>query len=81
MELARLYATKEMVGRGVGDLLMARCIEHARERGQRTLWLGVWERNARAIGFYEKWELRRVGQHIFRVGSDPQNDILMCRSL
>ena len=32
--------------------LMDACADEALKRGGRTLWLGVWERNARAIRFY-----------------------------
>ena len=60
---------------------MARCVEDARNAGHDAIWLGVWERNARAIRFYERWEFRVVGQHVFVVGKDPQNDLLLSRSL
>jgi ribosomal protein S18 acetylase RimI-like enzyme len=53
----------------------------ARARGARTLWLGVWERNARAQAFYRKWNFRTVGEHMFQLGSDLQRDILMERAL
>jgi hypothetical protein len=41
------------------------------------MWLGVWERNARAQVFYRKWDFRTVGEHLFPLGSDLQRDILM----
>ena len=34
-----------------------------------------------AIRFYERWGFRRVGAHVFVVGKDPQNDLLMRRAL
>jgi len=45
IELVRLYAASEWHGRGVGAALMQACIDLAIEKGYRTLWLGVWERN------------------------------------
>jgi ribosomal protein S18 acetylase RimI-like enzyme len=45
------------------------------------MWLGVWERNARAQVFYRKWDFRTVGEHLFPLGSDLQRDILMERAL
>ncbi|MDQ2855211.1 MAG: GNAT family N-acetyltransferase, partial [Acidobacteriota bacterium] len=45
------------------------------------LWLGVWEHNGRARAFYRKWKFVEFGEHIFQLGEDPQNDILMARDL
>jgi ribosomal protein S18 acetylase RimI-like enzyme len=56
---------------------MKACIEEAKKKGHRTLWLGVWEHNFRARAFYGKWNFREVGSHIFQLGNDAQTDILM----
>jgi diamine N-acetyltransferase len=53
----------------------------ARQAGARTLWLGVWERNPRAIAFYAKCGFTDVGEQAFMVGSDRQRDRVMARSL
>jgi len=81
IELVRLYASQEWLGRGVGQALMHACLGEARAAGYETIWLGVWERNMRAKSFYEKWDFRAVGEHVFQLGSDPQRDILMERPL
>jgi ribosomal protein S18 acetylase RimI-like enzyme len=81
VELVRLYVSREWLGRGVGEALMRACVEDAREAGHETIWLGVWERNARAQAFYRKWNFRAVGKHVFQLGSDPQTDILMERAI
>lgn len=77
VELARLYAASEWLGRGVGQELMRACLVEARREGRRTIWLGVWERNARAIAFYRRWGFREVGATAFFVGSDKQTDTVM----
>ena len=79
IELVRLYALREWHGRGIGEALMRECINEARDAGYETIWLGVWEKNARALAFYRKWDFRAVGEHLFQLGSDAQNDILMER--
>ena len=56
---------------------MQATIQEARLRGCDSVWLGVWEENLRAISFYKKWGFREVGNHIFTVGNDPQNDFIM----
>jgi ribosomal protein S18 acetylase RimI-like enzyme len=81
VELVRLYVSQEWLGRGVGQALMRRCIDEAREMGFQTIWLGVWERNVRAQAFYRKWDFREVGEHIFQLGSEPQRDIVMQRAV
>ena len=81
VELVRLYVLRKWLGQGVGQALMQRCIDEARELGFQTFWLGVWERNNRAQAFYRKWNFVEVGEHIFQLGSDPQRDILMQRTI
>ena len=81
IELVRLYVLREWLGAGVGQALMRECFDEARAAGYRIIWLGVWERNARAQAFYRKWNFRAVGEHVFQLGSDPQRDILMQREL
>jgi ribosomal protein S18 acetylase RimI-like enzyme len=81
VELVRLYVSREWLGRGIGEQLMRTCLDEARQAGHETIWLGVWERNARAQAFYRKWNFRTVGEHMFQLGSDLQRDLLMVRSL
>jgi ribosomal protein S18 acetylase RimI-like enzyme len=81
IELARLYAAKEWLGRGVGPALMRECLAEARRRGHRTIWLGVWEHNLRAIAFYRRFGFRDAGAQIFVVGFDEQTDAVMERAL
>jgi len=81
VELARLYVSREWLGRGVGETLMRACVDEARRAGHQTIWLGVWERNLRAQAFYRKWNFRPVGEQVFQLGSDPQRDLLMEREV
>ena len=81
IELARLYASRGWLGRGVGAALMGGCLDQARQAGYQTIWLGVWEKNLRAQAFYRKWEFKVVGNHEFQLGSDLQNDFIMERPL
>ena len=81
MELQRIYAIQEYIGKGVGLALMKESISEAKERGFNCLWLGVWEKNVRAIKFYEKWGFQKVGNYIFMLGEDVQKDFTMELSL
>ena len=79
IELWRFYVDKAWHGQGVAARLMEAAKQSARRRGASTLWLGVWERNARAQAFYRKHGFGKVGNQVFVVGSDPQtDDVLLC---
>lgn len=77
LELERIYASPEYLGKGVGKELMKASINEARQRGCDSIWLGVWEKNQRAIDFYKKWGFKEAGTHVFKLGDDPQNDFVM----
>lgn len=81
IELNRLYAHQQFLGKGIGQALMDACLERARAHGHDAMWLGVWEFNPRAQRFYEKNGFSIVGSHTFQLGADPQTDLLMQRSL
>ena len=81
VELWRFYVDRGWHGRGVAQTLMTRVREVARDRGAKTLWLGVWERNDRARAFYAKSGFTDAGEHIFLFGTDPQTDRVMVTSL
>jgi ribosomal protein S18 acetylase RimI-like enzyme len=79
IEIARFYVDKNHHGGGIAQQLMQAAYETARELGAKTVWLGVWERNARAIAFYGKCGFVDVGSQPFLVGSDLQTDRVMAR--
>lgn len=81
IELWRFYVRQAWHGRGVAAALMARVMDEARARGAATLWLGVWEHNARARAFYAKCGFADVGEHVFLFGTDPQTDRVMAMAL
>lgn len=81
IELKRFYVASAAHGRGVARELMRATLQAARSRGARTLWLGVWEHNARAIAFYGKHAFRRVGEQSFVLGADVQTDWVMALAL
>jgi len=81
IELWRFYLGREWHGRGIARPLMDRVRAVAADRGAKTLWLGVWERNDRARAFYAKCGFADVGEHIFLFGTDPQTDLVMVTTL
>ena len=81
VELERLYIIQAMIGEGVGAKLIQASLNRAKALGYKTIWLGVWEHNLRAIAFYKRWAFETVGSHPFHVGSDNQTDFVMARPL
>jgi len=79
VEIQRLYIDKAWHGKGLAQQFMARCIAEALALGADRIWLGVWEKNPRAIRFYQKFGFAAVGSHVFMVGSDAQRDLIMLR--
>jgi ribosomal protein S18 acetylase RimI-like enzyme len=81
IELARIYVLQSHLGKGIGKLLMQKAIEVAIAEQKEIIWLGVWEKNERAIQFYQQWGFRRFGEHDFLLGHDVQTDWLMLKRL
>jgi ribosomal protein S18 acetylase RimI-like enzyme len=81
IELMRFYVDQRFHGHGLAGALMAAVLAESQRRGAGTLWLGVWEQNGRAKAFYLKCGFTDVGSHLFLLGTDPQTDRIMIRSL
>lgn len=81
MEIRRIYMLQEFVGKGMGSTLMRASLDEARQRACDIVWLGVWEKNQRAIEFYRKWGFHEVSSHTFLLGDDPQTDLIMVLEL
>lgn len=77
LEVEQIYFRRSHQGRGLGRRLIGHAIEVARAHRLPYVWLGVWEHNLAAIGFYETLGLRACGEHTFWVGDDEQRDLLM----
>ncbi len=81
LEIERIYIFKSYYGKGVGQGLFNKALDRARRKGIHDIWLGVWEKNYRAIRFYEKNGFEKFDSHIFRLGNSEQTDYLMKRRL
>ncbi len=77
IELQRIYVLSNYHGSGLAHVLMKKAFGYCIENGFKTLWLGTWENNARAVAFYKKFGFIEFGEHIFNIGAASQRDILM----
>jgi ribosomal protein S18 acetylase RimI-like enzyme len=77
LEIERIYVLKEFHGQNMGQLLYNKALEIATKLSIKEIWLGVWEKNKRAISFYKKNGFIEFDTHIFKLGNDDQIDIMM----
>ena len=80
-EIERIYVTKEFQGSGLGRILLNKAIDIASIRKKSYIWLGVWEKNDKAISFYKKNGFYVIGNHPFFMGEEEQTDFIMRKDL
>ena len=81
VEMERIYVLKEFQGAGIGKNLLDKCLAFAKLRKYPVMWLGVWEKNLKAIKFYQKQGFVVFGSHLFDLGDEQQSDYLMKKDL
>ncbi|MFC3418701.1 GNAT family N-acetyltransferase [Salinicoccus hispanicus] len=81
LEIERIYVLSRFQKHGLGKQLFNQVLDLAQEMNRNKLWLGVWEKNANAIRFYEKLGFQQIDEHAFYMGDDRQIDIIMSKSL
>lgn len=77
LEIQRVYLLQDFHGKKIGQLLMDKALEIAREQKLSSIWLGVWEENKKALCLYEKYGFQVSGTHQFLLGEDLQTDLVM----
>lgn len=77
LEIERIYILSEYQGQKVGQFLCNKVIEIAEQTSSSFVWLGVWEKNLTAMGFYKKNGFAAFDNKIFKLGEEYQTDILM----
>jgi len=81
LEIERIYVKNSHQGKNIGRLLYEKAAEVAGRHHKTWIWLGVWERNPKAKGFYERLGFVAFNSHLFVVGDEVQTDILMRRQI
>jgi len=81
IEIERFYVDTQSHRKGLGTQMMKLLLEKVIALGGDMVWLGVWEHNHQALGFYDHLGFVRVGQHDYWMGDDCQNDYLMAKNL
>ena len=81
LEIERIYVSAAFQGKGLGKFLMEQAVRTAAKRGKQYVWLGVWERNEKALRFYRNNGFYAIGTHSFIMGDDKQTDYIMRKDL
>ena len=77
MEIQRIYVLKAFHGKKIGQVLLNEAIKIGQQSGVDSIWLGVWEKNHKAIEFYNKNNFVEFDTHSFTLGDEVQTDLLM----
>lgn len=76
-QLSQLYVARPWHGRGVAQALMVWVLATARADAAASLVLTVWEGNARARRFYERYGFVHIGDYAFQTGKQVDRDLVM----
>ncbi|MEL7119766.1 MAG: GNAT family N-acetyltransferase [Bacteroidota bacterium] len=79
--LERIYVQSDFQGKGLGSHLINFVADKSRQQKREGVWLTVWEENPNAISWYYHKGFKRIGEHIFVIGNDPQKDHVMYLSV
>ena len=74
--MERIY--DKCCGIDVHKKLIVACFKKGNKQ---EIWLGVWEKNEKALCFYKKQGFYKIGEHSFFMGDDEQTDYIMRKDL
>lgn len=77
IEIERIYVLEGFQGNDIGQWMLGQIKQMAVSMDKTHLWLGVWEKNSKAIKFYEKQGFSKFDMHPYYIGNDKQMDWLM----
>jgi ribosomal protein S18 acetylase RimI-like enzyme len=81
IELKRIYLLGPWQGNGNGKDLLGLVFAVAKKRMAKRLLLSVYEKNVRAVGFYERAGFAAIGETVFMVGPVPFRDLVYARNM
>ena len=81
LEVERIYVKKEFQGCGIGKYLLEYACNKGRQLHKDYVYLSVWEKNEKALGFYKSQEFIESGKRVFNLGTLPQNDLIMMKKI
>jgi ribosomal protein S18 acetylase RimI-like enzyme len=80
-EIRRIYVLHRFHKEKVGWTLMKTALDAARRTGKKSLLVGVYGKNHRAIAFYRRVGFSVVGERRFQVGATMHDDLILALDL
>jgi ribosomal protein S18 acetylase RimI-like enzyme len=80
-ELQKIYFLENYTGKGLGTLLLNHCINLAKERNDKYIWLDVLKSNLKAMKLYEKHNFLQYAEDEVRTDKGKIGIVLMKREL
>lgn len=77
MELAGIIVRDDLLGKGIGSLLISKCIDSARDAGFASMVIKTEASNERAISFYMKRGFVRIGNVVEIVGNSKVELVML----
>lgn len=81
LEVERIYVRTSYKRKGLGKHLINYATEIGKYHKKKKIWLGVWEKNEKALGFYKKFGFTKTDSHSFYMGKEEQIDFIMTKTL
>tara|TARA_R110001632_G_scaffold10505_1_gene38800 strand:+ start:2745 stop:3260 length:516 start_codon:yes stop_codon:yes gene_type:complete len=72
-KMERLYLLKEYYGLNLGVELFNFNVALSQKNNQAGIWIEVWIENGRAISFYSKMGMKKIGLYNFKVSETHSN--------
>lgn len=79
VEILRLYTRPDRIGKGIGKIILGGVEEYARANNHDAICLDVWQKNFRAVNFYQREGFSICGLTQFVLGKDVQDDFVMIK--
>lgn len=79
VEILRLYAHPEKTGMGIGKEILHAVEQFANSNDHDAVCLDVWQKNFRAVNFYQREGFAICGLTQFVLGKDVQDDFVMIK--
>lgn len=77
IQVERIYVLKEYQGFKIGSDLIEKVLEVAKDEGYKIVWLSVWQKNNKAIQFYQRAGFVIYDTDTFQFGEELHDDFLM----
>jgi ribosomal protein S18 acetylase RimI-like enzyme len=81
LEIERIYVRQAYQGQGLGEYLIQKAVETAKNLNKNKIWLSVWEINEGALRFYKRMGFVESGTRDFFMADEKQTDFVMMKTV